>query len=164
MSSEKTLTHYVESYGDLLFHLCSSVLKNPLHAQIALKSILRKIQATPAHRSFEVYERSWVLKIAYELLLQFFKEHGYQISAEEQIQLDSNPTIEQRFAHFDSYFHRLSMEDQILLILKDQLQLPYPEISGAMSMPVESLKMKRQLALRTLQDWLWGGRNLNDLF
>jgi DNA-directed RNA polymerase specialized sigma24 family protein len=46
-------------------------------------------------------------------------------------------------------------EDQILLLLRDKHGIPYSEIASALRSPEESLKVKRQQALRTLEEWLW---------
>ncbi len=155
MTRGTSIEYFVQSYGDLLFDLCESILVSPINAQIAFGSILKKIRAGRRLHKFKTYERSWVLRIACDLLLKFCREYGHHISPEEQIKLDSNSSVKTRFKEFDSYFHRLMPEDQILLLLKDKLNIPYSEISVAMSIPEGSLKIRRQQALRALEEWLW---------
>jgi DNA-directed RNA polymerase specialized sigma24 family protein len=77
------------------------------------------------------------------------------VTSQEQITLDASGNVSIRLKQFDLYFHRLIPEDQILLLLKDKYGIPYPEIATAMGIPEESLKIKRQQALRTLEEWLW---------
>lgn len=155
MTRGTSIEYFVQSYGDLLFDLCESILVSPINAQIAFRSILKKIRTGRRLHKFKTYERSWVLRIACDLLLKFCREYGHHISPEEQIKLDSNSSVKTRFKEFDSYFHRLMPEDQILLLLKDKLNIPYSEISVAMSIPEGSLKIRRQQALRALEEWLW---------
>jgi len=150
-----SVEYFVQSYGDLLFDLCESVLVSPMNAQIAFRSILKKLRAGRRRSNFQAYERSLVLRIACDLLLKFCREYGHHISPEEQIKLDSNSSVKIRFKEFESYFHRLMPEDQLLLLLKDKLAIPYSEISVAMSIPEGSLKIRRQQALRALEEWLW---------
>jgi DNA-directed RNA polymerase specialized sigma24 family protein len=155
LNPDNSIEYFVQSYGDILFDLCESILVSPMNAQIAFRSILKKIRAGRRLNKFKIYERSWVLRIACDLLLKFCSEYGHHVSAEEQIKLDSNSSVKVRFKEFDSYFHRLMPEDQLLLLLKDKLGIPYSEISVAMSIPEGSLKIRRQQALRALEEWLW---------
>lgn len=150
--------HYVRTYGDLLFDLCEAVLWNPLHAQIAFRSILKKVRSGLRFHTYSTFERSWVLKIAYKRLLHFSERYGYQVSPDEQIRLDANESVSTRLKQFGSYFHRLNAEDQLLLLLKDKYGIPYFEIANAMGTPEGTLKVRRQQALRTLEEWLWNSR------
>ena len=158
MTPANSIEYFIQSYGDLLFDLCESVLVSPMNAQIAFRSILKKIRAGRRLHKFRTYERNWVLRIACDLLLKFSREFGHHVSPEEQIKLDSNSSVKIRFKEFDSYFHRLMPEDQLLLLLKDKLEIPYSEISVAMSIPEGSLKVRRQQALRALEEWLWNSK------
>jgi DNA-directed RNA polymerase specialized sigma24 family protein len=155
LKSGNPVEYFVQSYGDLLFDLCQSLLASPIHAQVAFKSIIKKMRAERRHQKFHTYERSWILKIACDSLLKFCREGGHHVSPEEQIKLDSNENLKTRFKEFESYFHLLMPEDQLLLLLRDKLKLPFSEISAAMTIPEGSLKIRRQQALRALEEWLW---------
>lgn len=145
----------IDQYGDLVFDLCATVLWSPSSAQLAFRAILKEIRRIKPQEAYETYERAWILRIACEKLRQMVRRHGRRLSPSEQILLDATLNVQSRLKQFDSYFHRLATEDQILLLLKDKYKLPYAEISAVMAMPEGSLKIKRQQALRTLEEWLW---------
>ena len=155
MISKDSSDHFIRTYGDLLYDLCESILQTPTHAQLAFRSILKQIHSESRFQKFCEYERSWVLRIACKKIINLSQKYGRRVSPEDQIKVDAKETIENRFEQFDTFFNRLMPEDQILLILKDKHGIPFPEISSAMVTPVGSLKMKRQQALRTLEEWLW---------
>jgi DNA-directed RNA polymerase specialized sigma24 family protein len=145
----------VHSYGDLLFDLCESLLASPAQALLAFRAILRRIKATPHDAAYESHERAWVLRVAFETLKKQTGRHGKTVSASEQIEVDAAKGVASKMKHFDRFFHRLTPDDQILLLLRDKYGLPYGEIASAMATPEGSLKMQRQNCLRTLEEWLW---------
>lgn len=155
LAAEEVSDYYVMTYGDLLIDLCQTILSTAPQAQAAFRSILRKIRSEEKNEKFETHERAWVLKIACDRLLSFHPHEGCQVSPEEQIRLDASDDVAVRLKHFHSYFHRLRPEDQILLLLKDKYQISYSEIASALQIPEGSLKIKRQQALRALEEWLW---------
>lgn len=147
----------VELYGDLLFDLCESVLWSPTNAQIAFRDILRHLRSEArGEDSYRDFERAWVLRIAVDRLIPMSKRHGRRLTSLEQIMVDASLNLSDRLKQFDSYFHRLSTEDQILLLFRDKYGVPYSEIAAAFGVPEGSLKVRRQQALRTLEEWLWG--------
>ena len=145
----------IQQYGDLLFDLCESVLWSPVTAQLAFRSIIKTVRKQKPSQGFAEHERAWVLKIAYEKLLPLSERHGRRLTSSEQIQLDATENVPSRLKQFDSYFHRLVTEDQILLLLRDKYGLPYPEIAAALGLPEGTLKIRRTQALRNLEEWLW---------
>ncbi len=149
------LDHFVTLYGDLLFDLCSSVLWSPVTGQNTVRKILKTLEKTSKKSSYQRYERAWVLRVACDQLLAVAKRNGRRLTPSEQVMLDANLNTTARLRQFDSYFHKLSTDDQILLLLKDKYGLPYFEISAALNTPEDSLKIKRQQALRALEEWLW---------
>jgi DNA-directed RNA polymerase specialized sigma24 family protein len=149
----------VQLYGDMIFDLCESVLWSPVNAQLAFRSILKILRKRRNGHGFTDFERAWVLQIACEKLIELSARHGRKLTSSEQIQLDSAQNVTVRLKQFDSYFHRLVTEDQILLLLRDKYGMPYPEIASALSVPEGSLKMRRAQALRSLEEWLWDGKN-----
>ncbi len=158
MGSSNTLDHLMQSYGDLLFDLCESMFRNTDHSQIVFRSILKKINFESRFRKYSRYERAWIVKTAFEQLLEFCHQTDSKTSPLEQIKLDGSKNVSIRLDNFNSYFHRLMPEDQILLLLKDKYGFPDTEISTVMSTPVGSLKIRRQQALRALEEWLWNGQ------
>jgi DNA-directed RNA polymerase specialized sigma24 family protein len=155
ISSGNRVDYFVRSYGDLIFDLCETLISTPLNAQIAFRSILKKLKSGSRFHQFHQHERGWVLRITCEKLLELCRHHGRRITPEEQINLDSNDHLSVRLKQFDIFFRRLMPEDQILLILKDKYGIAYSEIATAMATPEGSLKVRRQQALRTLEEWLW---------
>ncbi|MDR3606596.1 MAG: sigma factor-like helix-turn-helix DNA-binding protein [Oligoflexia bacterium] len=154
-SSKSVVDDIVKNYGDLLFDLCESVLWNPINAQLAFRSILKTVSKTRASQEFRDHERAWILRIACERLRKDSSRLGRRLTPSEQIELDSAQGATTRLRRFDSYFHRLNPEDQLLLLLRDKYGVPYVEISAAMGAPEGSLKVRRQQALRALEDWIW---------
>jgi DNA-directed RNA polymerase specialized sigma24 family protein len=145
----------VSQYGDLVFDLCHSVLWSQANAQIAFRAILRELRRRRADNSFIEHERAWVLRITAIKLEVMAQRYGKKLTPSEQIMLDASLNSEERLKQFDSYFHRLPTTDQILLILRDKYGIPYTDIAAALKLPEESLKIRRQQSLRTLEDWLW---------
>ena len=155
-SSMTEIERIVKNYGDLLFDLCESVLWNSVNAQLAFRSIIKEIRSRRERQPFLDYERAWVLRIACERLRAYSRRHGRRLTPSEQIEIDASDNVSQRFKKFESYFHRLGVDEKLVLLLKDKYGIPFPEIASAVNAPEDSLKIRRQQALRTLEDWLWG--------
>lgn len=147
--------HIVHSYGDLLFDLAETVLWSRPNAQLCFRSILKELRRARPANGYQTFERTWVLRITCEKLREYAARHGRKLSPAEKIMLDAGLDASGRLKQFDSYFHRLPTDDQILLLLRDKHGLPYAEIASAMGVPEGSLKLRRQQALRTLEEWLW---------
>lgn len=155
MRSADEINHLIRSYGDLLFDLCESVLRNPTQVHATFSAILKKIRSGSRFQKFSSFERSWVLKVTCNQLLHLSNETSIPAVLDEQIKLNENEPIGLRLKHLGAYCRRLMPEDQILLLLRDKYGIPYPEIATALEIPEGSLKIRRQQALRTLEEWLW---------
>ena len=81
------------------------------------------------------------------------QRHG--LTAAQQIELDSAADAQARLSRFNLCIRRLSISDQILLLLKDKYGVPMPEIAIATNTPEESLKVQRAQILRSLEEWIW---------
>lgn len=154
-TQNKLIEQIVQNYGDLIFDLCESILWSPINAQIAFRAIIKQIHKHLPENDYQDYQRAWVLRTTYDYLSAFAQKHARRLSPSEQIMLDATLTGQARLKQFDSYFHRLPTDEQVLLLLRDKYGLPYPEIAAAMSLPEGSIKVRRQQALRNLEDWLW---------
>ena len=150
-----TIENIVKCYGDLLFDLCESVLWSPVAARSAFRSIITEIKKRHADEAYVEYERAWVLSIACNRLRTLEEHHARKLTPSEQIELDSSQSSQSRLKKFDSFFHRLGLEEQFLLLLKDKYGIPLAEIATALGYPEGSLKIRRAQALRALEDWLW---------
>lgn len=149
------IEHVVHLYGDLIFDLCDSVLWSSTAAHQAFRTIFKDIRK---HRPSDPYldnERAWVLHLACRNLKRLNRKIGRHLTASEQVMLDAIQEVPSRLGQFDSYFHRLILDDQLVLILRDKYGLPYSEMASALGVPEGSLKVRRQQALRTLEEWLW---------
>ncbi len=157
MSATKGSDYFARTYGDLLYDLCVSLLRNSGEAQLVLRSLLKKmtIQSKNKKNAYTKYERAWILRMACEKLIHLYKQSDFQIPPEEQIKLDSNESVSIRLKQFESYFHRLVPEDQLLFLLKEKWKIPDTEIAMALAIPEGSLKIQRLQALRTLEEWIW---------
>ena len=117
---------------------------------------MRRIHKGLRSEDFRIFEKPWIIKIVTQELLQFAQRHGRRLSPSEQIMLDAGVPGASRIRQFDSYFHRLSNFDQILLLLKDKYHVADADIATALGVPEGALKVRRQQALRALEDWIWG--------
>lgn len=145
----------MQTYGDLLYDLCESVLWSPSGAPAAFRSVLKELKRQKRLNHYQSFERAWVLRVASQKLKQLSIAQSRKLTPSEQIMLDSTLNMNARFKQFDSYFHRLNTDEQLLLLLRDKYGIPYPEIAAALALPEGSLKMRRQQALRALEGWLW---------
>jgi len=150
------MENVVKNYGDLLFDLCESSLWSPSAARLAVRTILAEIKKRREDEAFVEFERAWVLNIACAKIRALADRHGRKLTPSEQIELDSIENASGRIKKFDSFFHRLSLDDQLLLVLKDKYGIPMAEIASALGVPEGSLKLRRAQALRAMEDWLWG--------
>jgi len=146
----------VERHGALVVDLCETVLWDQSHAQQAYHWISKQLRKSK--EAFEVHERSWVLQIACSRIQEIDARHKIQLTPSEQIELDSASNPVSRRERFRYYFHRLTTEQRILLTLRERHKVPYSEIGAALGIPIDSLKILRQQALRTIEDWIWEGK------
>ncbi len=151
----KKIDHIIELYGDLVYDLCISVLWSTHAGQSVFKNVMRELKFELKSSNYYDYKRAWVLKTVFEKLSSLEQKTIPSMTPAEQIMLDTYLNIEEKFKQFDSYFHRLPLRDKFLLLLRDKYGLPYPEISSAMGLPVDTLKTQRQLAYRALEEWIW---------
>lgn len=151
----KIIPELVERHGDLVFDLCQAVLWSQPNAQLAFRAVMRDLRRLALAGRYEKYERAWVLRVTCERLRSLAARLGRTLSASERMMLDGALKGDARLKQFDSYFHRLSTDDQMLLLLRDKHGLDYDEISVALGEPTGSLKIKRLQALRALDEMLW---------
>src|SRR6185312_10279522 len=90
------IDHVVQTYGDLLFDLCETVLFTPGQAQQAFRSILLEVKSTKNAERYASHERAWVLRIAFRKLRQLAAQHARKVTASEQIELDASPNLASR--------------------------------------------------------------------
>ncbi|MBC7386637.1 MAG: sigma-70 family RNA polymerase sigma factor [Cryobacterium sp.] len=147
----------ISTYGDLLYDLCQSMLWSPADAPDAYRSILRTLGRRPKAERFLKYERSWILQIAFNELRGMKKRSPRLLTPAEQVMLDSNPDPKARLRFFDSYFHRLPIESQLLLLLRDKYGLPVSEVASVLQIPEPSARLQRLQALRLMESWIYGG-------
>lgn len=151
---EKDFSHYLQTYGDLVFDFIHSLVPDPETGQIFFREILQKLKTQKKKDAYHRYEKAWVMRIACETLLDQHDYFRIQSLPEQRIQLDAQPPAV-KMTQFETYFHRLDLMDQMLLLLKDKMDFTYAEIASILSTPEGSLKVRRQQALRTLEEWLW---------
>jgi DNA-directed RNA polymerase specialized sigma24 family protein len=154
---EKDITHFIHDYGDMIFDVCHSLIRDPNHAQILFREILQKLRTRRKQEAYSTYERAWILRIVCETLINQQSHYTELTTPEERIQLDAQ-TSAAKIEHFKTYFNRLEPIDQLLLLFRDKFALPYSDIASALATPEGSLKMRRQQALRTMEEWLWNGK------
>ena len=57
--------------------------------------------------------------------------------------------------NFRSAFDHLPADSRVLLLLHEKHGIPLSELASAWSEPEDTLKIRRQQALRTLSEWVW---------
>ncbi|NDD92537.1 sigma-70 family RNA polymerase sigma factor [bacterium] len=145
------------NFGDLVYDLYYSTLWNHKGARSLYLTLWRKIdrelKASP--ETYQKYSRPWILQSAVDLLIQAAPKIGRTLSPSEQVMLDANLNIPARLRQFESYLHKLSISDQILLLFRDKYGLPYSEVAAILRIPEGALRIRHQQALRSLEEWLW---------
>jgi len=146
-----------ENYGDLVYDLFYSVLWNHKGAGALYLSFWNQMdkELSKNQETYSRYARSWVLRKATQLLTEGIPKHGRALTPSEQVMLDANLNIPGRLKEFESYLHKLSPDDQLLLLFRDKYGLPYEEIAPILELTEGALKLKRQQALRAMEEWLW---------
>lgn len=159
LSRPAQVEELVRLYGDMVFDLCESVLESPANAQIVFRSILKAVETESKDLPFVQHARAWILGVACREILTFIRRRGRRRAEPrdhtERMTIDALPEAAERLKRFPHYFRRLTPEDQLLLLLKDKFGLPYPEIAAALSVPENSLKVRRSLALLAIEEWIW---------
>lgn len=155
---ENLMHQIVRLYGDLIFDLCTSTLRNGAGAQFAFRSIVKELQATAPRDAYETHQRAWALRVTIQQLRVLHPRHGVHLTPDELIALDSEANLDRRLAQFDRYFQRIPLEDQILLLLRDKYGIPYPELAAALGLPEGSIQVQRRQTLRALEESIWGAR------
>jgi DNA-directed RNA polymerase specialized sigma24 family protein len=158
-SDQNNISKLVNKNGRIIYDLCKTFLKEPELAEAAFFQIFQNIRKS-LHEGHNLirYERAWILRLSCDWLLKNHVEVSASQTSSDQIKLDSNQNMMTRLKAFDFYFHRLSAEDQLILILQEKLQIPAHDIALALNLPEGSLKIRKQQALRALEEWIWLSR------
>ena len=147
----------IRNFGDLVYDLFFSVLWSARGAQTLYLQLWQSVERrlSKSNTSYRKHARAWTLQLAVELLKKSHSRLGRTLSPSEQVMLDANLNIPARLKQFESYVHKLQIQDQILLLLREKYGLPYSEIAAALRIPEGSLRVKHQQALKSLEEWLW---------
>jgi len=150
------LQQWIEKYADLSYDLCESVLWSPSTANVVFKQTLQTWKSLAKNgEAFAKHERAFVLSNTVSILIPFAEKHGRKLNPSEQLMLDANYSPKERVDFLDSYLHRLSPRDQILLLLFYRYQLPSSEISTILREPEKSLELHCTQILESLRSWIW---------
>jgi DNA-directed RNA polymerase specialized sigma24 family protein len=146
-----------ENYGDFIYDLFRSILWNSKGADTLYLSFWNQMdrELSQSTQTYERHARAWVVSAAVKTLLAGAPKLGRTLTASEQVMLDAHLNVPARLRQFESYLHKLGVSDQILLLLRDKYGLPYSDIAPAMGYSEGALKIKRQQALRAMEEWLW---------
>ena len=148
--------HWLNRYGDLAYDLASSVLWSQPNGKLILKKLyLSRKGAELARLQGSKLERAAVFQESIQLIREARWKYTRKLTTAEQRMLDATPSEEARLKQFDSYLHRLGLEDQVILLMRDKLGLPTSEISSALGMPESSMALQRSQAYETIADWVW---------
>jgi len=145
-------------YQDLIFDLCQSTLNDLQQSQQVFDSILKTLQKTKTSDRFQIHERSWVFQIACQHILSVHEKLDTQLSCSNQIEMDALASSASRLKHFSAFFQRLQPEDRLLLLMREKYGLPFSEIASTFNLSEESLKSRRDRALRSLEKWIWSNK------
>ncbi len=148
----------IDQYGNLIFDLGHCLLWSQAGATELTRKTFASLLKKSKKDDLGPYMRSWVLKTAINVARKLEPKIGRRLSAPERMMLDGIEKPADRLKQLESFFHRLDLESQALLLLRDKYHLELPEISLALGTPVASLKIQRKLAYSLLEDWIWGER------
>jgi|GEM_PF-1222571 len=148
--------HWLNRYGDLAYDLASSVLWSQPNGKLILKKLYLSGKSPELVRlRGSKIERAAVFRELIQLIREARWRYTRKLTTAEQRMLDATPSEEARLKQFDSYLHRLSLDDQILLLMRDKLGLPPSEISATLGVPEPTLALQRSQAYETIADWVW---------
>lgn len=158
-SAPTSLEQFIQSYGDLIYDLAESILADSTLTQNTLQSILKTLEQTPKNERYVTHERAWVLQVTCQHLIHQHRKLNRQLPPlpkDPQTSPDNhNSNLAFRLQHFRSFFNRLAIEDQLILMLRDKFGISYTEIASALGLPEGSIKIRRHQSLRALEEWIW---------
>jgi len=108
-----------------------------------------------AHGASPGIQRAFLLRKGLPLLFKSAAKNAKTLTPPEQIMLDALSAGTERLDQFDGFFHRLEIEDQALLVLSDHVGIPFEQLGLCFEEPESSLRIRRQQALRALDDWIF---------
>ncbi len=154
-TSEKPFDRHLELIWDFIY----SIVWNQRGARAIFKIETRKIShfRTVRHVQSETpdFQRNWILKQTWEVLSKNYDSHQKKLSASEQVMLDSLFEPELRLKNFESYFHRLNLKEKAVLLFRDKYGFSTSEVASILSISEGSLKLLRQEALSSVEQWIW---------
>lgn len=162
LTGHQTLETLILKYGDLIYDITYSTLWSTQAAQKALLPIFKELNSQlsqSGNRRFEDFELEWTLHIMCRQLKKFYGSAARRLSPSEQLMLDSAASGEARAKYFESFFHLLSFDDQVLFLLTDKHGLTLEQACNVLLIPRDTLILKKALALRTLYDSIWPENN-----
>ena len=156
MTSPAPSEGFVQRFGDLIYDLAHSVLWSKSSAENCTQETVRLlVRESSRGMAFEQWERSWVISRALKKIRQMAPRHSRELTPAEQIMLDNTPSSQDRLELLESFLHRLPIELHIVLLLRDKYGLQYDEIAAALETPESTIRIGRQQALQTLEEWIW---------
>lgn len=103
---------------------------------------------------FKDFKKIAALRTAFEVILEMEKRDHLKVSLPDIYSLPPDP--ESRLEMISLYFHKLNLNERIVLALMDVFGLSTKETSAIMRQPEGSLLWVRSQALKNLEDWTWG--------
>ena len=137
LKTPEPIPAWIETFGSLVYDLCLEILNDPLRAEIAFVSIAKEIKKNSTQVQFKEFQRTWILKNTCDHLLRDKRPSSLRFHKGPQ----------------GDVLSKLSIEERLLVLLRDKYGLPYPEIAGALGIPDGTLKLRRAQALRSLKEW-----------
>lgn len=145
----------LKTYGGMVQDLYEHIFPTPAQVKTGVEATLKILQSQGKKSNFGKYERAWILKLVCRDIQKHFKKFNVRSDPSDTIDLNLEPSPQDRLKRFRDYLRRLRIEDQLLLLLKDRFKMSDQEISCALEVPEESLHVRRQQSLRALEEWIW---------
>lgn len=153
LKSRQFAEQVFEDFGDFLYDFSHSILWNTHGAQVALKTLLEELIKSAQKPLPSKYFVPWLIQRISFTLKKLAHKHSRELSTAEKIMLDANLSEKDRLTYFESYFHRLTLEQQMLLLLHYKYKFSLDEIGTALGISVDSLTLRLEQAIRQMQDW-----------
>ncbi len=145
----------LESYQNLLHEVCRVALDRTELSQETFKKVVDSLQKVKPSRAFKKHERAWVLRVLCDRITQTSRAHPPKHDPIQESFLESLNDVKEKLPHLKQYLMRLPVENRLLIVLKDRFEIPMAEISLALGIGEDSLKLARAQTLQRINDWLW---------
>lgn len=158
LNRKNVLPHVIQTYGDLLYTTCTTLLWAESLSQTGFRLTLRNIKKSVRHNQFEKYEKLWILRELTSTLRTLARRYDdHLVLTDSEIAGERNLNPDEKLQNLVFYFRKLTIDDQFLILYRDCFEFDFAEISSALEIPQGSLEIRHSQILRMIHEWIWEG-------